>query len=286
LATSITSAQSGNTDTIKRVRINEASMSFSALLQMDPRGTLEDFKEIAPGSEILKKDLSTYSNPNAITFDMQSSLSGKIGILFTDKKGNSYKSHPLLRMGFAYRKSSSLNSQLSKRTVTRLDTLTSSQGSAPVYVDSVNHRNIGMRYEAEELRLDISIVFSTDPAMRWKLYGGLGLTAGGSLNAYTTISESEYRFNELSTSSSGNLIGSDRSISEHNYERLRNANSFGYSFYVPVGIDLRLGNKRAFWKRLHVFYEAKPFFNSYNIKELRQIKNVGFESSLGGLIRF
>lgn len=266
----------------KRLRITEAYIYPSVGLQRVPLGTLNDFRKLAAQSTILNKDLSAYSSAIFMSTYGQTAFSAKLGISFVDKDKNTYRANPTLRMGFNYFRNVGLISQLNKTTRVRFDTLYSTTGGPPIYLDSVTRYFIGMSYGTEELRVDVSLVFRTDIEARWSMYGGMGITLGGSLNSYTDINYNE----SSSVESSATGYSMNTNFYSSSSERFKNKSSIGYSMYLPLGLDFRMGNKREFWKRLHMYYEAKPYLNISYLQQIGMFTNVGIQNGLGLRVTF
>ncbi|HPS71758.1 MAG TPA: hypothetical protein PLM70_05865 [Bacteroidales bacterium] len=64
-------------------------------------------------------------------------------------------------------------------------------------------------------------------------------------------------------------------------EMINNNNNFGFSAYIPLGVDFRIGKKRDFWKRIHLFYELRPNINVTYIPNLRSITNTSINHGIG-----
>jgi hypothetical protein len=278
----IQSAQAQDADNApkKKMLVTEADIYPSFIFQVQPVGTLNDFRKLAPQSMVLSNDYTSYTASNSKTLDGDIVLAGNIGISFLDKKKNAYR-NMTLRMGVSYQ-ATGLSSQLSKTTSSRYDTLGPAHGGSPMYLDSVKNEFVSMNYRSEELRLDVSLVFRTKPEARWGLYGGIGFTAGTSISAYTNISSSNY------TDIQSTYEGTVTTVDTYNdygqgteTERFKNKNTMGYSVYVPFGIDYRMANKSEFWKRLHVFYEAKPLVNFSVIDQIGMISSAGIQNGIG-----
>lgn len=279
----IQSAQAQYTDDApkKNIRVSEAALYPSFILQSDPLGTLEDFRKLAPQSMLLAKDYSTYTRgDNAHTINGEAVFGANIGISFLNKKTNMYRNMKL-RIGVSYM-SSGYTSYLNRTTYTRFDTLSSGSGGPSAYLDSVKNESLNMQYRSQDLRADISIVFRTKPEARWSLYGGIGLTVGASIRAYTDIHEGEY------TSIESTYDGTVSTISTHSEydqnsdsERFSNKTSMSYSVYLPLGLDYRMANKNEFWKRMHLFYEAKPFVNFSTLENIGTISSAGMQNGVG-----
>jgi hypothetical protein len=79
---------------------------------------------------------------------------------------------------------------------------------------------------------------------------------------------------------------SSNPISTYANEFYRNRNFATFSAYVPLGIDFRIGKKREFWNRLHLFGEFRPSLNYAKIPELRRVLNPGITQSFGLKVTF
>jgi hypothetical protein len=161
------------------------------------------------------------------------------------------------------------------------DTLSSAQTGQTVYMDSVTTKTLGMNYTWEQVRLDGSLIFSTNPEARWALFSGIGFSAGVSINSNTEIyynnSGSIESHSPNSTQTSYSSYYSERSMTE----RFRNKTNLGFLAYVPLGIDFRMGKRREFWKRMHLVYELRPGINMTSVPELRVIANAAIQQGLG-----
>ena len=106
------------------------------------------------------------------------------------------------------------------------------------------------------------------------------MTGGLSIKASTDI--------DYTRSSSTEIIYSDgTSNSHHTYDEryesevFINENISAFSVYLPMGIDFRMGRKKEFWKRLHLFYEIRPGIDFIKIPELGNFSNGSFQNGFG-----
>lgn len=138
-----------------------------------------------------------------------------------------------------------------------------------------------MRYSSQQLRLESSVIFRTNPAKRWSLYAGAGLSFGLSYKAETYINYFAY--------SSVSGLASEYSGSQ-NYqsktEHFKNKMTTSTSLFVPMGVDFRIGKNREFWKRIHLYYEMKPSVTFTSIPELNTFTRVNMINTLGLKIAF
>lgn len=268
---------------IKRMAIQEFYVQPGLLMQTSDNSSLADFQKLAPQSTLLKTNLTGYNQSGGRTFDADAMLTILMGIHFSDKQKTAYKKGTSLRLGVSYLAGSNLVCNFNQSQNKRYDTLTSSQGQV-IYRDSVVNRSLNMHYRSQQLRLDASLIFRTNPEARWSLYTGIGLTAGVSLNSNTDISYYTYGgLSDYDISTPNNIYTNYHSSgpTQMKTEHYRNSSSIGASVYVPMGVDFRLGRKREFWKRTHLFYEARPGVSMTNISEVGSFANATIQHGLG-----
>lgn len=277
-------AQTEPVNAIKRVHVSDFYVQPSFFSERTANGTLADFKKLAPQSEYLNLNFAGYnSSDGAINVNSNAMLSVMLGIKFSDKQKSKYKPNPLLRLGISYFSGRTLSNNLYKENRKTYDTLTSSQTGQTIYMDSVFVRSYGMYYVGQQLRLDASLIFRTNPEARWSLFAGVGLTTGFSFSAFTDINYSNYGRSE-SRSANGTILSTDRNFSSFEAiktERFNNKTNFGASAFLPMGVDFRMGKKREFWKRMHLYYELRPGINITSIPELRTFTTVSLQHGLG-----
>ena len=277
--TSPLAGQVSDSSSVKKISVCEVNLYFGSFNNLNTFSTLDDFMKLAPNSKLLKNDFSQYEQYQSFGYNSSSMLSVNMGIHFGNKQGTTYRPNPLLRVGFTYFNSSVLSTYLSNTQTVRADTLLSNQTGQAVYVDSTINRSYNMQYSSDQLRLDVSLNFRTDPAARWSFYSGIGLAAGVSLRATTSIYYSTYA--SLQSNSNYYYPYVDSYNDSFTSEVLQNEMNFGFNAYVPLGLDFRMGKKRPFWKRTHLFYEVRPGVNFTSIPELSTMANVSVQHGLG-----
>ena len=268
-------AQEGQADKLGNLTVTDAFVQFGSFAERTIDGSLADFRKLAPQSDILKDDLSDFSQSGGTTFTGNTALSISLGIQFKDNEQSRLKANPLLRLGLTYLSGSSLTSNYFKSGRFPIDTLVSTSTGEVFYVDSVSSESYNMEYISDQIRLDAALIWRTNPSARWSLYGGVGLAAGISLNARTEIYYNNFLYDDDFHGSGYTRDGSFRS------ERIENDLNFGFMTYIPLGVDFRLGKEKEFWKRTHLFYELSPGINFTVVPELRTITNAAFRNGLG-----
>ena len=281
IACTLVSAQTDSSGVAQRMKITNVYVPLGFAFHTHRVSTLSDFQKLAPESILLDSNFNGYSSSqNSFTDNGGFVFSTLVGINFLNHSKTSYKTNPQLRVGVSYRNGMSLSRSLRKETNTPYDTLTSSQTGEMIFIDSVTTDNYYMNYHNEQLRVHLSLIFRTNPKARWSLYGGAGLTAGISFNSQTEINYSHLN-STRSKINSGDYQINSIGDQEFTTEEFINKNGFGFSAFIPLGIDWRVGNKREFWKRLHIYYELSPEIDFTSVPELRTFVSSGAISNFG-----
>jgi hypothetical protein len=257
-------------------RISDVQILTGSSSDKGINGSIGDFRKLAPGSLLLNTNLNDFR----YSFDdgyAEGALTLLAGFQIRNKEGSAYRKAPMLRVGINYFSSNLMSESYSRQFRQRVDTLTSNQTGAEYYVDSVANHYLGMDYSSEHVRLDVSLLFHSNPAGRWSFFAGAGINAGMSFNAQTNVYYSEYG------SVDGDLNTYNYSNTNNLFKAEKYANKLGFSgsFYLPLGVDFRIARKNDFFSKTHLFYEMRPSLNMYVIPELGSYFNTGNGHNLG-----
>lgn len=273
---------------IKRVKVTDFSAYTALVFQTISNGTLTDFQKLAPNSQLQHLTLSNYNPNSSYGFSGTPLLSFMLGFKFADKEKQAYRKNMLARIGVSYVSGVALSGSYSHSENKPYDTLVSSQTGQTIYLDSTMSKYYYMNYFTQQLRIDASLIFRTNPLARWSLYAGVGITAGASINAFTDITYSTSRTTEYRNNNGKSLgSGEDHWSAYYNdaytntSERHTNAAAYVASVFIPMGVNFRLGNKKEFWKRLNLFYELRPGINTLMVPELSTLINPSFHHGVG-----
>lgn len=279
---STVAAQNAPAKSQSRLNINELNIQLGFFRQNNLDANLANFKKLAPESVLLINNFSGYKTSSGFVSTGNTMFSVLLGVQFLDKNKNTYKANPILRIGISYFTGAQLSGNVFSEEKKTYDTLRSSTTSETFYIDSTRTKEYGMNYSSQQLRLDASLLFSTNPAARWKFYSGIGITTGLSFNARTNIYYRESESKEMRNANESNFgYGySSYGSSVTTFETIRNKSNFGMSAYIPLGVDFRIG-RREFWKRTHLFYEFRPSINYVSIPELQSMVNAHLVQGLG-----
>ncbi len=180
-----------------------------------------------------------------------------------------------------------MNYSYQNENTTRIDTLTSSQNGSSYYVDSVITDYYNVSYNSSVLQVTFSAIYSTSQAHQVALYGGLEGALGITFNNYTSISYYTDFSNRITVANNGSTYEqSFYNVVFTSAETFRNKTGFTAALGVPLGINLRLGNKREFWKKLHLFSEVTPYISLFNIPELFTHTITGTKKRFGLRVTF
>lgn len=242
--------------------------------------TVEDFEKLSPNSSLIPKDLSGYTVNNQNVSSGSAGASILLGFKLRNKEGTGYRPNPVLRIGMSYYYNGALSSSAYKDEKFAYDTLTSGNTGDKIPVDSVALSSYSMNYTSQQLRLDASLIYKTDPEARWNFFAGFGATVGASISSQTNISNyNSYYFNPTLNEDFNNLYLFDDFTGET--EATKNETNIAYSAYVPLGLDFRVANKSEFWKRVHLFYEMRSSVNMLSIPELGTYTTLDWQHGFG-----
>jgi hypothetical protein len=267
---------------LKLLKVQEIQIQTGGYIERSLPGSVADFKKLAPDSELLKNDLTGYNQDWYTQYYSNPLFSILVGFQFNDRQTEKPRPNPLLRLGISYYSGYPLENSFSKETSGLYDTLTSSQTGEIFIIDSVNREYFSMDYFTSYLRFDGSLIYRTNPEARFSFFTGAGLTAGISFNSETYIYHSNRTF--LSTQPwGGSYFPSDTYTQSNGYssEHFPNKSNFGFSGYIPLGMDFRIGKKHPFWSNIHMFYELRLGLNVNFITDLRTVANTHVHNGFG-----
>ncbi len=247
--------------------------------------TLLGFEKLAPNSSLINDvhALPDYNNAHNYYYynNMTNAVLFNLGFDFPDY-GIKNSAQPRLILGLSYHKSKYKELYIRYEEVKPYDTLMSEITDNVIYLDSVTKHEYDMNYYSEQIRLDANFIYSSDPAKRFSFYAGAGINAGISINAYSSIYYEKTKYIKGSYENGSNYY-SYRYFDpeERKREDYRNKMNFGGLAYIPLGLDFRIGNKKTFWREMHLFVEARPGVNLVYIPELNIYTYGVFQANFG-----
>lgn len=267
---------------IQKSGLSEVFISIGQNLKSTTTGTLQDFRKLAPRSEILKNDFTGFHSNNGYITEMNTYFSIMAGInpkcCKTSNPGSS-----LLRVGINFGDGMRFSNYLDKSTRTAFDTLISGQTGEYYYRDSVLDEYCDMTYISQELNIEGSYIFRTSPERRWSFFAGFGVSGGFTFNNSVSINQYSYESRSIRLQNGDTFYENSYSYNENNSinEVFRLKSSFTTSFFLPLGVDFRIGKRRDFLKKFHLFYELRPGIQVRNIPELDTFTGISTVSCFG-----
>ena len=257
-----------------QVQLTQVHLSSGAYQQFGfTPSNITDFAPLAPGSSILMKDFSNYESemgyynfnyPFSMGMQTNSSFQSlQVGLSLPKCQGT-------LRLGLSNFSNQLMSAYGSYYETHVVDTLISSQNGSMTFVDSTVSRNVFGNYTNQQIRLEAAYVWEMNAGERWAFSAGAGMSFGLSYQSRTTLHYTEYT---NSYQGYGSYAGNQTTT--HESESYKNPMNWGANLYVPLGINFRLGTKRAFWKPWMIYSELRPQLS------INSIPNAGVKFSPG-----
>ena len=240
-----------------------------------------DFIKLAPNSTLIDQNITNSDRSNINQFGNQAVINAGLTYKLLPKEGDVKKGETRFRIGLQASNGVILSASYNDETRTPIDTLSGSNPTLFVVVDSVYSRELVMSYNMRSFALDISVIRTTNPAKRWSLWAGAGLALGAVVQPNTFIEYYEAYSLESQTQSAAQLNFNAPISSEGRFEQFRNKSSLMTTLYIPFGINYRIGD-RPFWAPFNFFFEYRPMLYIQGIPELETIATIN-QSVVAGL---
>jgi hypothetical protein len=269
----------------RKIKVSQVQFSGGGELTSAPLRLAEgDFAKLAPNAQI---NLTNQPNPiwmgESYTW-MATALNMQVAGHPLKRGGEEENKNQTWRFGLSAQGIESNLFSNAETTRQRMDTLyMSSNQTVYGYVDSVSTTFVGGNYKSTALKLDGAFLWSTDAQRRFALYTGLGMNAGITLSPTTRVYNHHWTGKEV-VGLDGVLLSSERYMnSQDGFSQTVYANKMGWvaSVYIPCGAELRLGNKKEFWKNIRVFGEIRPSLNFIHVPETRTYVFPSIQNALG-----
>ena len=215
---------------------------------------ISDFASLAPNSVLLSKNLSTFQQePGSQQVSFQSLL---LGMKLPSWSGT-------LRVGVANVNSILHSCHAHAYESYVVDTLISQQNGSMTFVDSIAQKFLIGQYSNQQIRLEAAYIWEMNAGDRWAFSAGAGVSFGLSYRSKTQVLYLE------NTNSYQGFNGTQGTQTHHTQtETFNNPMAFGANFFVPLGIQFQLGNKRPFWMPWMLYTEFRPQVALHSIPTL------------------
>lgn len=242
-----------------------------------------NFRTLASNSKLLRLHGTGYTDSIGWLQGSSYNTTASLQLGFSMRAKYAYLDNPpqVLRIGLAYIGYSSFGGELVRHRSDPYDTIMH-QGDIYHY-DSVTDETISIQKQSRQLRLDISYIFKAR-VERLEYYIGAGLSAGFSFNNQVYINYEIRNYKHLREYSSSSSYGTSLGLNVHEHEELKGRTDYTGSVYIPLGIGYTFSESRPFWKRLSIFFEARPGINFIAVKGISTFSSNCIQRLLG--VRF
>lgn len=244
-----------------KIRISELGIYQGMYSGYYTDASLTDFLRLAPNSELLKNDFTGFTKSSYSYESMtDNTFTVNLGLQFYDSEKQSYKSNPQLNVGVTFMGATILNASYFREEKVRFDTLSSLNSEYVVYMDSTRFKTYKMEYLFQQIGVNASLIYRTQPNARWSLYSGAGVSALTSLMSSTYIHFNHVEYVKYSFPDTRNFYSYlddpwDSDMVDEVHTNKTNLSSFAY---IPLGVDFRIAKKNEFWRKMHLVMEMQP----------------------------
>ena len=240
-----------------RLKVSSVGMNYNNLIIFNRSSDFEELREIAENNtDFFPSNLNGYSSsayPESFSFQIGVSL----GFSPYNSKIEAYNNKRELTLRISYNYNYRRSFYFYKQTIIPADTFVSSNGV--IYSDTLISSSYDYTEIIDELAINITYLYKTDPEKRISLYTGYGIGIGFSIYSVIKASNSEdttliliYGSNSYSNNGYGYYnFGSDIK------KDIKTKPSIFIRPYIPFGLSFRLSKKRDILNQIHIFVQTK-----------------------------
>ena len=237
--------------------------------------TLTELRGITDNSRILGQDLSGHQEQLLVQSYGSVSIAMDLGLVLGRVKADGRRHGPELRLGYVFVPGVTTSTSWSRTDRAVYDTLTSVVTGQAYAVDSVRTSTLTAGLQASLIAFDASLLFRTRNTNRITFFGGIGVLGGAAFNSEITVEERIDR--SLESASGYGELAYQELTDETRSERYAQGDGAWYGGYIPLGIDLRLGRKRGFWRMVHLYHELRPMVTFWDLPGVDVRSGVGMQ---------
>jgi hypothetical protein len=264
----------------KRLKLSEIAISYGLQKDIYNDLTFNDYKSIAPNSEIFSNANSNYSYHNQALNNSYFN-SNFYSNFFLGNIGLSHEKYKngLFRIGFHYFfKHDQFSTYAYQSNFIGNDTVFTNQGT-PVYLDIYRSKKIIANSSSKKILFDLSYIHKLPEEHQIVMYSGFGFLMG---IGYQSILKTSY--DEIIGPSGLNQYAG--STVSYNREELKIKPYLLSSVYIPLGLDIKLGKKNNFMNRIHLFLEIRPAISLIKFPTAKSIPLISGNTNLGVKVSF
>jgi len=243
--------------------------------------SLEDFRQLAPGSALLQDDLSHYENSRNSFFDNSFLL--RAGAAFSLKQdGQKERRRHEFRLAAVYGYGTLYSNYFWKESRYAGDTFVSVKSGKIYVLDSVRTKSYMMEYTRKYLGLDASFILYSPLSRTFSFYAGMGMNGNFDFNNYVYTAYSVFRrFEQSGSSDAGYLIARGRSYIDYNEEYIPASKTFSASVFLPLGVEINPSKHEKSPGKLRLYYELRPLWRISAVPGLKAHTGFRLQQSAG-----
>lgn len=272
-------AQSGQYGNTRFFEFNSVDFGSSRVALRTQTSSIEEFKSLMLTPQLNFINANDFQLRGNQIRNVMTSIQVGAGFHIQDNK-NSFRGNPLVRFGLGFTQSNLHYASFEANSSTTIDSVSVPNSSVLRPLDSINTTTLTFFSRQGFLSLSASVLWQTDPNLRFCLYGGIGVGFGVTTNSQVSFNYNQTTHKEVRYSN-GAIY--DRYDYQHTSKSVStDALPWHFvSFSAPIGIDFRLGNRDRFWNYLHLFFEVGPSFQIISAQQMNPINNYGLWTSWG-----
>lgn len=264
----------------KTLTINGFSMQINGfVMPLAFTGGLTKFRELAPNSNLLKNDFKNFNQSTWSGYSDYESPSFGMSVIFNwrTKSENWNNFHPKLRFGISTYNINLMQLNMYSERHFIIDTLISKGDGSVYYVDSVETENYDLDYYAQFVFVNAQLLIGGNPANRWIIYGGVGLSVGYSINSQIDI----YNYNKQFYNSQVNYNPDPRWSPNNKSENYSGGEGFAVIASIPIGLEFRMSKTERIWENINLFLEGAPSLAFISFSKIGSNSNTATSFAFG-----
>lgn len=259
-----------------KLQFSGMSMQSGAIFQSAIDFPLEGFEKMSPNSGILLNDFSTFNYLDYSLY-LPKSMVELSGIFDLKKSTSNLRFNPKFSFGLGF--SSGLSLAMYNdlyEPYYKIDSIFINRFNCYGYFDSIINKSVGIEYYTQNILLKGMFTIRSNTNKRFCIYGGFGLGIGITRQSRLEMYYSEK--NEIRLENNVFLYNSDQT---NDFETIQKKGGTSVDFFIPLGLDFRIGNKSEYWRMIHLFFEMREGFHRMYSKEIGGLNNSNTLISLG-----
>ncbi|HEU4718796.1 MAG TPA: hypothetical protein VFU15_13225 [Bacteroidia bacterium] len=234
--------------------------------------TISDLQKIAPSSALLGADLDSFkTNTFTGSGNVNSVFGMGVDFRYRMRSNGQYAGFSRIRASIMYTNGQTAYREFYRNSTVRTDTVRLSNGQQ-FYVDSIHNEYYTYSWNYQALGIDLNQVFHTKDARIFSAYTGYGIHFGLIIGSYFSAThelQTGSQFLTTDSTATGSSMGYfTTNTRQDETENIATKNYYTFSFYVPVGFQVRFSKKKNFANKLCFFIEGRGGVNMMKVPGL------------------